>query len=279
MLNRIIGILILLGVVSFIGCGSLFSEKTDMPIDKVGILSVSEDRPATVVIGVLGSHHNTCVGESAKVSADRDGKTIQLTATMQVATGWDLCGDAVTDVYGEVTIRNLHVGEYKVMSGSHELLKFRIAADAGYVKTGPIIEHVYFTIKTADGVEVSDPRPNIETSEPVQVTMGMVGYFETKCIPHLKTHIELYDRWSELGDTGYYTIDVDILGEVRIVNTECALMIHPSKTYLSPSYTAEIDLGMLSVGSFQIHVNDYSKPYLYIRLRSIEATEDGEDGT
>ena len=277
MLNRSIGILILVGVVSFIGCGSFFSEKTDMPIERIGILSVSEDRPATVVIGVLGSHSDTCVDGSAQVSADRDGETIQLTATMRVSTGLSLCGDAVSDVYGEVTIRDLDVGEYKVMSGSRELLKFRITADAGYVKSGPIIEHVDFTIKTADGVEVSDPRPDIETSEPVQVTMGVVGYFDSKCIPDLKTHIELDNQWSEWGDTGDYTIDVDILGEVRIVNTECAPMIHPNKTNLSSSYAAEIELGMFSVGWYSIRVNDYSKAWF--NIRSIEATEDGEDGT
>ena len=263
MLNRSIGILILWGVASFIGCGSLFSEETDMSIERIGILSVSEDRPATVVMGVLGSHSDTCTDGSAQVSADRDGETIQFTATMQVSTGLGLCGDAVSDVYGEVTIRDLDVGEYKVMSGSRELLKFRITANAGYVKSGPIIEFVYFTIKTADGVEVSDPRPDIETAEPVQVTMGVVGYFDSKCIPYLNTHIERKNRWSEWGDTGDYTIDVDILGEVPIVNTECAHMIFPNRENPNLSYTAEIELGMLSVGNYDIRVNDYSKAYFY----------------
>ena len=268
MLNRIIGILVLILfiVVSFIGCGSLFSEETDMPIEKIGVLSVSEDRPATVVIGVLGSHSNTCVDGSAKVSADRNGKTIQLTATMRVSTGFGgACGDAVSDVYGEVTIRNLEVGEYKVKSGSHELLKFRIAADAGYVKSGPIVDYLEFTIKTPDGVEL--PFPYDTTSETVQVTMGVVGYFDSKCVPYLKTHIER-DRWG--------TIEVEISGEVPIVNTECALMINPNEIYRNPSYYGEIDLGTLSVDHYTIKVND--GPIRAVLIRLIEATEDGEDG-
>jgi len=150
MLNRIICsvVLMLFSVVSFIGCGFI-GTKESVPVEKVGLLYVSENRPATVLIGVLGWHHNTCVDGDAKISADRDGKTIHLTATMRVYSGFGGCGDAVSDVYGEVTVRNLEVGEYKVMYGDRELLKFRIAEDAGYVKSGPIVEYLEFTMKTA----------------------------------------------------------------------------------------------------------------------------------
>ncbi len=273
MLNRIICsvVLMLFSVVSFIGCGFI-RTKESVPVEKVGLVYVSENRPATVLIGVLGWHHNTCVDGDAKISADRDGKTIHLTATMRVYSGFGGCGDAVSDVYGEVTVRNLEVGEYKVMYGDRELLKFRIAEDAGYVKSGPIVEYLEFTMKTADGVEVF-PR-YYETSEPVQVTMGVVGYFDNKCVPYLKTHVERDNVWGNIFD-----IYVDISGEVPIVNTECTLMINPNKSHLDPSYSyyAEIDLGTLSVGQYKINVNDSGRASVTIRLK--EVTEDGEDGT
>jgi hypothetical protein len=217
---------------------------------------------------VLGSHYNTCVDRDAKISADRDGKTIHLTAKMQVYSGFGGCGDAVSDVYGEVTVRNLEVGEYNVMYGDRELLKFRIAEDAGYVKSRPIVKYLEFTMKTVDGVEL--PYPYYTDSEPVQVTMGVVGYFDSKCVPYLKTHIER-DQWG--------VIKVDISGEVPIVNNECALMINPYKSHLDPSYSyyAEIDLGTFSVGKYRIRVNDSGRASVTIRLK--EGTEDGENGT
>lgn len=259
MLNQIISIVVLMlfVVVWFIGCGFIGTEEVDMQVEKVGLLSVSENRPATVLIGVLGSHHNTGADADAKVSADRDGNTIHISATKRVFGGAQ--GDAVSDVYGEVTVRNLEVGEYKIMNGGHELLKFRIAADAGYVKSGPIVAYLELTVKTADGIELF---PHItpsfyQTSEPVQVTMGVVGYFDSKCVPYLKTHIERRS-WTTESGTPSYEIYVDISGEVPIVNTECALKIHPTDyDYgVNPSYYAEIDLGTFPLGWHHIKVND-----------------------
>ena len=271
MLNRIICsvVLMLFSVVSFIGCG-LIGTKESVPVEKVGLLYVSENRPATVLIGVHGWHHNTCVDGDAKVSADRDGKTIHLTATMRVYSGFGGCGDAVSDVYGEVTVRNLEVGEYKVMYGDRELLKFRIAEDAGYVKSGPIVKDLDFIMKTADGVEL--PYPYYTDSEPIQVTMGVVGYFDSKCVPYLKTHIER-DQWGD--------IKVDISGEVPIVNTECALMINPYKSNLDPSYAyyTEIDLGTFTVGRYHIRVNNSEIAKKFFSIHFKEATKTGEDGT
>ena len=256
MLNQILSLVVFMlsVVVWFIGCGFIGPE--DMPVEKVGLLYVSENRPATVVIGVLGSHHDGCV-DGAKVSADREGNTIYLSATKRVTPGFfGGCEQAVVDLYEEVSVRNLEVGEYKVMDGGYELLKFRIAADAGYVKSGPIVTGLKFTAKTADGFKVSPRTTGIlfyESSEPLQVTMRVIGHFDSKCVPYLKTHIEReqVNQWIPV-----YRIYVDISGEVPIVNTERALRINTNNVYGNPSYSAEIDLGTFPMGWYTIVVSD-----------------------
>ena len=84
-------------VIFFMGCDYLDGHKDEgMGIHAVVIASVSSDRPAEVVIGAYGEHHNTCVS-GAKVYANRDGNKIYLTAKKEIPLGPGGCGDAITD--------------------------------------------------------------------------------------------------------------------------------------------------------------------------------------
>ena len=126
MLNRIDGItiLILFVVVSLTGCDRYekidmgvvvpptewesYEKEVDIGIEAVDILSISQERPVEVLIGAVGSHFNTCVNRDANVYYEREGNTIRLWASMKILDGYGvICGDAVTEAYGEVSVGNL----------------------------------------------------------------------------------------------------------------------------------------------------------------------------
>ena len=245
MLNRIDGIIILVlfVVVSLTGCDryeevdmgvvvpppeseGYEAKEVDMRIEAVGILSISEERPAEVLIGAIGSHFNTCVNMDAKIYYEREGNTIRLWASKQILDG-AVCGQAVTEAYGEVSVGNLEVGEYQIVSDSRELHQFRIEEDTGYVTRRPIIHFVDFAVKLSD---------------PALVTMSVRGYFGRGCEPFLKTDVTRTEG----------TINIDISGEVPL-NADC--QINPFRIYVNDSYSAEIDLGKFSLGRYKVIVN------------------------
>lgn len=57
------------------GCSGY--ETVGMPIVGVGVLSISENRPAEVVIGAIGIHHNTCVSDTKVYATKLKRKTMK----------------------------------------------------------------------------------------------------------------------------------------------------------------------------------------------------------
>lgn len=247
MRNRISSIVILglCILISFTACDTDLSKDERMEIEEVGILSVSEERPAEVVIGVVGSDKgHRCVNTEAKVYANLKGNTIRLTALMQVPTGIVDCARTSPEVYGEVTVSDLESGTYRVMQDDSELLHFHISDDAGYVYTGPKIDCIEVTFTDSSGAQLIDLPEDY--ADPVQVTIRVQGYFNSKCESYLKTYIH-QDFWND--------INVDISGDVPIVNTDCALVLNPYEGYKNSPYFAEIDLGTFPPGNYSVVVN------------------------
>lgn len=128
-------------LVGFLGCSYDDSEgefeTLNMPIKDIEVF-ISEDRPAQVTFRVTGSHNNTCVSPTPNLHQNQEGNTIWIYGTMEVCH-FCTCGAAVTEVYGDISIGELAVGEYKVVSGGVELLAFRITNDASFVIRKPVI--------------------------------------------------------------------------------------------------------------------------------------------
>ncbi len=250
MLSRISDIIILtLFVHLFTGCDSLDGSKdVDMWIEAAGIVSVSDDRPAEVVIGAVGAHSNTCVSRNVEVSATREGNDINLTAKMEIPFFPSLCGDAVTGVYGEVTLKNLKMGEYKILDdSSRELGRFRIEEYAAYVDIEPII----------NGFIISRPvfRDNDEledTSYFVKASIGIEEVHETGC----ELIIPRTVLWTDREDTEA-VINIDIKRRVPNADSPCGVisLYQPTEVYGAWIHNTEIHLGLFSAGTHRVVID------------------------
>lgn len=249
-------ILFLLTGCSFDDNGSIDVE---MGIIDVNVLSISDDRPAEVVIGVEGINSNTC-GGSANVYYERDGDTIRVWATKSVYKGFEPCGEAITDVYGTVTVGQLAVGEYKIMIDDQERIRFRVEDDAGYVLRKPFVENVSFVLKKTDGSELIDSHVDID--EMVQVLMTFTGYFDSKCVP-VFTALMPKDKKVGIQSDSYGVMHdifaIDVYGEVQITSG-CLSLVGPSQKeyghyYWGMPYTTTVALGMFSYGDYIFSVN------------------------
>lgn len=245
MLYRISDIIILtLFVHLFTGCDFLDGSKdVDMRIEAAGVVSASYDRPAEVVIGAVGFHSNTCVSRNAKVSATREGNNINLTAKMEIPFVPSLCGDAETQAYGEVTMKNLKVGEYKIMDdNSRELGRFRIEEHAVYVDIEPIING--FIVAPLDSGELED------TSYYVEASIGIEEvYASDDCIPPRTV------LWSVPEKTEGVTY-VDIRRVVPDDAPYCGVisLYQPTEAYRF-IHNAEVYLGLFSAGSHSVVIS------------------------
>ncbi len=265
-MRRIVVLGLLLFVISFAACD--MSKEVETRIEKVSILSVSEDRPAEVLLGVVGSSpEEWCANRYAKVDADRKENTIRLSITMEVPTGLVDCVAPITEVYGEVTVKNLETGTYSVVQDDRELLHFHIGTDASHADLGPVIESIDVAIKTYDGAEPIGPW--VETSLPVDVTINVRGYFDSQCMSYLDTYVYR----AEFG-----FVVVDISGHVPITNGECALSIEPYENPVNSPYdlyAAEIDLGTFSTGDYKVIVNGKST---WFSIKPANTDETGQGG-
>ena len=233
------GITILALFVSlFTGCDSGYESEVNMSIEVAGIVSISDDRPAKVVIGAFGYHSNTCVNRDGKVYANQSGSDIYLTGRMEIFVGGE-CGASVTEAYGEVTVWELEVGEYKIMSGyDSELQRFRIESDAAYVDIDPIIYDFTVSPIVPDSGELEDTSYHVTVSiSSVHIAVSEIG-----CEPILKTDIE------RTGDV----INIDLWRVVPNTDSGCDIVIDPFPT---PRYNTEIELGTFSVGSYKVVIN------------------------
>ncbi len=229
------------------GCSDEYrSAGADMTIKVASIVSVSDDRPAEVVIGAFGFHYNGCVNTDGNVYvyADRYGNEIHLTGRMEIFVG-GTCEQAETEVYGEVTVKNLEVGEYKIVSNyDPELQWFRIESDAAYVDIEPIINDFTVSPIVSDGGELED------TS--YHVTVGINGIrlgallYETGCEPILKTDIERSED----------VINIDMWRMVPNTGSGCDIVLEPYlRSGYHPLYNTEIELGRFSVGAYRVVIN------------------------
>lgn len=274
MLCRIGGMLILAGlIVLFTGCDYLDGHKDeDMPITIAGLVSVSDDRPAEVVIGAFGYNHNTCVNSEGKVSADQDGNTIHLTGKKEIPLGFGGCGDAIADVYGEVTVKNLEVGEYiiegdflhKEYKDNYEVGRFRIESDAAYMEVEPVkmYSKAYSKPPTELDVILSPIVPDDgefeDTSYHVKIVVDVVKlYIDNTYLPNeykdpcyepiYKTDIE------RTGDV----INLNIWRLVSTINSGCTLEMRLRADASTPWYgsmKAEVDIGMFSPGMYTVFI-------------------------
>ena len=270
MLYRICGILF---AVFFIGCDFREYEEEDMGIELAFISSISDDRPADVVIGALGSHSNSCVKPAAKVSVNRDGNIIYLTGTHETYThfgGGGSCFDSITYSYGEVTVKNLEVGEYIVFSyygtsyyerNYYELARFRIESDAAYmyVKTSYNSNNPQHNeLDVILSPIVPDTGELDDTSYQVKIGVYIAEYFinpeyalekdkNPDCLPIYKTYIECRQD----------VINIDIWRIVVDTDTGCTInrsSLGPEGSYFAKT---EIDIGTLSTGKYTLFINGH----------------------
>ena len=233
------------------------NERENVPMFPIAlrIQSISQDRPAEVVIAMFGIYRNSCVHPDAKVSPERVDNTIQLDPMMSISTGPVDCSDILTEVYGEVTVSDLEVGEYTIVIHDAEIGQLRIQEEAAYVVFGPIIDQIYTYYKTPDGDELyrrSGDRYPANTTDPVRVTLRVSGIFDMTCVSYLKTEIQRRAK----------EVYVNITAEVPIGNTQCELDLLSygwdwnGGRFTDPSrYNAGIDIGTFTAGSYQGYVN------------------------
>ena len=251
---------VLFVIISCIGCDKIFEDEIYFAGPTgIGIVSISEDRPAEVLINVAGFGGTGCGPIPFRnVYADRVENTIFLKPTVlkgSGAGGGYTCS-AIEEFYGEVTVKDLEVGEYRIVSNDRERLRLRIEKETAYVLLKPIIKDITVQMKTSEGIERFDSfqDPWIETAETVQVTIGVEGYFDygIRCEFEEMTDIE---REAE-------DINVDISSEVLIADCMAGIIRFIGG---GPDYDAEIDLGLFGPGDYRVNVNGHEVQF-FIRL-------------
>ena len=275
MLYRVSGILILAGfVVLFTGCDYLDGHKDkDMPIEVAALVSISDDKPTEVVIGAFGTHSNTCVSSEAKLYASRDGNKIHLTGKMEIPLGPGGCGDAVSAVYGEVTVKNLEVGEYIIegdwisigYTDNYEVGRFRIESDAAYMEVEPIklyslYSEGYSEPPTELDVILSPIVPDDgefeDTSYHVKIVVDIVKlYRDNTYLPYIDPCYEPIYK-TDIERTGD-VINLNIWRLVSTIDSGCTLEMSLGADALAPwdgSIKAEIDVGIFSPGLYNVFI-------------------------
>ncbi len=243
-------------IVSCIGCDEISEDEVYFPGAGIENVCISEDRPAEVLIIVSGLGGTGCGYTPFKnVYADRVGNTISLKPTVIKSNngglGYTTCS-GIIEYYGEATITGLDVGEYELTSNDRERLRLRIEKKTASVLLRLYVTNITVEMKTSEGSKRFDafpvpgiavPDPLIETDEPVQVTIGVKGYFLFGS--HIEDPSEITSIKREAED-----ITVDISGEVPITN--CMQDIN---LIGGPQYDTEIDLGIFAAGDYRVNVD------------------------
>ncbi|MCY3723045.1 MAG: hypothetical protein OXG97_12565 [Candidatus Poribacteria bacterium] len=244
--HRIAGIaLFVLLVVLFIGCDRVFYKTVDIRIQAVDIVSISEERPAEVRFVVGGIKADGCDPSIQMVSAERMGNTIVLEATgseEKFDSGGYYCTLEVEATGGEIVVKDLEVGEYKVAThDGRELLGLRIEKGAATVVRKAAIGDITVEIKTSEGFVLDrieyPPRatfvvrkmgpvsypfvvreaglegiavdyPVVYTAEPVQVSMRVEA--------HLTRYVSGYCEKIVIDRESRGLMNIEIFGEVPI---------------------------------------------------------------
>ena len=149
------------------------------------LLSLSDNRPADVIIGWKHYVGNGCDYASGG-TAERDGHHIYLTVTEHKYTGPNMCTQAVEEIYGGVSVKNLEIGEY-IIKGKHgntEIGRFRIKPDMGYSFT--TLPNPFFLI---DPITSNTDEQKGDTYQ-VTASMYLDGYYDMDCEPVFKIDVE-----------------------------------------------------------------------------------------
>ena len=243
----------------------------DMMIKAAYLASVSGVRPAEVTIGAMGWNNDTCVGSEAKVYANRESNKIYLTAQKKVPTSDGYCGQSVTEVHGEVTLKNLDIGEYIILdedakrvfnisddndygsfSSGGELGRFRIESDAAYMEIKPVEFYkpgYYPGDDQSTELDVSlspivlDSGELEDTSYQVKAAIYIREfYYDSNCEPIYKINTERTANG----------INLDIWHLIPSIGSGCALLIADSELY-PVLREIQIDLGTFSWGSYNLY--------------------------
>ena len=229
--------LLILSMIYFVGCSSDDWIIEGMYIQGIEI-SISESRPAHVMIIATGFHRNTCVSLH-EIHHARKGNTISIWGTQSVAGSGAVCGELVTEVQGQVSIGELAVGEYKVIASDLELI-FHIEEDESWLIRSPLIKRMSFSISE---------------SVPAQVIVNVEGYVCRGGIPFLETH----QRQEE--DTIYIQMTGKVPSSIR-----CPLVIHSDALIhpLSSSFTKyqnQISIGEFTPGNYRVVINGIERSF------------------
>ena len=148
-------ILLIAGMICLVGCSRdpLVNNLIEAPIDDHRVvkedayihgleLSISESRPAQVMVTATVSHRNICILD-IEIYQERKENTISLWATktiQRLRTDGEVmeCGQAEMSLQKQVSIGEFTVGEYKVITDDLELV-FHIEEDESWVITKPPI--------------------------------------------------------------------------------------------------------------------------------------------
>ena len=253
---------LLMFIVLFItGCGYLDGHRDeDMGIVAAHIVSISESRPAKVVIAGHGLHNDTCVNSTGKLSAKLKGNKIQLSAKKEVPIGPGGCGDAMnSEIYAEDTI-SLDVGEYTIVGNDDtELGRFRIEQDAAYVD----VDIVNFSLIIFPPSSEAEGQEDITFNLKLGVDLYLYNeiFYLNECVPDIKADI------NKSGDV----VNIDISRVVPITDTGCKIRVDPyeamerrsglsRRTTFEP-YNIEIELGTFSKGSYRMTINGSEHPF------------------
>ena len=248
-------------------------------IQAVDIVSISEDRPAEVLFVVAGIRGDGCDPSIQKVHAERVGNTVVLRATGSEeifdSGGYD-CTMMVEATGGEIVVKDLEVGEYKVATDDgHELLQFRIEKGAAYVVRKPIIWDVTAQMKTSEGIKLFDAieflsDPYVYSAEPVQVSIGVEGCFIAQTCEH--SHKIVIDEESSgiinVEISGEAPINADCIQYQQFHNDLATTIVFSSPNTLYDAYEAEIDLGTFGTGDYRVNLNGSDEVWFSIRLTS-----------
>ncbi|RKU17486.1 hypothetical protein C6501_03960 [Candidatus Poribacteria bacterium] len=249
-------VLFMTSLLCFVGC-SRDSGIIDIPIDpdipdgwviknmfiRDIEISISESRPAQVMVTVYGgSHPDTCVAVH-EVYHKREGNIIYIQATKTVP-GTDIvvtCGTAVTEPQKHVSIGEFTVGEYKVIANGIEQM-FRIEEDESWIiRNSPFI----------DDFEIL-----ISESRPAQVTVNVEGNFWEACIPFLETHQKQEGN----------SISIQIIEKIPS-GIRCPLRKDRPSAYLHlprgfTGYQSQVSIGEFTAGEYTVEVNGITEVFV-----------------
>ena len=238
-----------------LGCGEDTDEVNFIGPTWIENVCISEDRPTEVLIHVSGLGGTGCGSNIPfkNIYVDRVENTITLKPTVissNNGVGYTTCS-GIESYSGEVTIKDLDVGEYEIAYHDSARLRLRIEKTTAFAFLRLNITNITVEMKTSKVIKRFDayPRPlrgmpdtSIETDEPVQVTMGVKGYFDFGSQIEDSSEITSIKREAE-------EITVDISGKVEMTNCMEDISVN------GPWYDTEIDLGVFTAGDHRVNVN------------------------